>query len=271
MTIGAADLAAGHAVPPSAESYAVALRELKESGIPFLLGGAFALGRYTGIERETKDLDVFVHPGAARRVLGYFGRLGRHVDFAFPHWLGKVYFGHDVMDVIFSSGNGVARVDDRWFEHAPESDVFGMPVRLCPAEEMIWSKAFVQERERFDGADVMHLLARRGALLDWPRLLERFGRHWRVLLGHIVVFGFVYPDRRDEVPAWITAELIGRLSRERPDPLDRVCNGTLLSREQYLPDLQAGYRDARLEPVAYMTPSELAIWNRDIRPAGREK
>lgn len=270
MTIRAPDLP-GPSVPPSLDSYAVALRELRESGIPFLLGGAFAFGRYTGIERETKDLDVFVRPDAARRVLDYFARLGRQVDLAFPHWLGKVYFGQEFMDVIFSSGNGVARVDDQWFDHAPESDVFGMPVRLCPAEEMIWSKAFVQERERFDGADVMHLLARRGAELDWPRLLERFGHHWRVLLGHIVVFGFVYPDRRGEVPAWVTAELTGRLSRERPDPLNRICNGTLLSREQYLADLEAGYRDARLEPVSYMTSHEIEIWNGDIPGAGREK
>jgi hypothetical protein len=271
MRSEAADLAAGHVLPLSPGSYAVAVRELKTSGIPFLLGGAFALGRYTGIHRETKDLDVFVHPDHAHQVLDYFARLGRQVDFAFPHWLGKVHFGHDFMDVIFSSGNGVARVDDRWFQHAHESDVFGMPVRLCPAEEMIWSKAFVQERERFDGADVMHLLARRGSVLDWPRLLERFGPHWRVLLGHIVVFGFVYPDRRTEVPAWVTAELTGRLSQERADPLNRICHGTLLSREQYLPDLETGYRDARLEPVAYMTPRELEIWNLDIHPAGREK
>ena len=62
------------------------------------------------------------------------------------------------MDVIFNSGNGVARVDDLWFDHAPRTNVLGVIVRLSPAEEMIWSKAFIQERERFDGADVLHLL-----------------------------------------------------------------------------------------------------------------
>ena len=41
---------------------------------------------------------------------------------------------------------------------------------LCPPEEMIWSKAFVQERERFDGADVLHVFRTLGRTLSWDRL-----------------------------------------------------------------------------------------------------
>jgi hypothetical protein len=29
----------------------------------------------------------------------------------------------------------------------------------------------------------------------------RFGDHWRVLFSHIILFGFVYPDKRQNVPA----------------------------------------------------------------------
>jgi hypothetical protein len=257
-------------VPPA--PYADALCELVDSGIPFLVGGAFALGRYTGIARETKDLDVFVRPDDAPRVLEYFHRQGRDTNLTFPHWLGKVYFGHEFMDVIFSSGNGVARVDDQWFEYASVDDVIGVTVRLCPPEEMIWSKAYVQERERFDGADIMHLMACCGSSFDWRRLLQRFGPHWRVLLGHLVTFGFVYPDRRDVVPGWLLADLSDRLKTEGAERHARVCNGTLLSREQYQTDLRLhGYKDARLEPPAYMTPEALEIWNRDIRPPDEEK
>ena len=48
------------------------------------------------------------------------------------------------MDVIFNSGNGVARVDNLSLNHAPRTNVLGVIVRLSPAEEMIWSKAFIQ-------------------------------------------------------------------------------------------------------------------------------
>ena len=82
---------------------------------------------------------------------------------------------------------------------------------------MIWSKAFIQERERFDGADVIHLLRETGPSLDWPRLLMRFGDHWRVLLSHLILFGFVYPDKRQNVPAWVMDELMRRLSVSRPN------------------------------------------------------
>ena len=43
----------------------------------------------------------------------------------FPHWLGKAYRGDDFCDVIFSSGNGVCRVDDLWFEHSVPARVLG--------------------------------------------------------------------------------------------------------------------------------------------------
>src|SRR5206468_1316705 len=95
--------------------------------------------------------------------------------------------------VIFSSGNGVAKVDDEWFEHATAGRFLGEDIQLCPPEEMIWSKGFLLERERCDAADVIHLIHARGPRLDWERLLRRFGPHWRVLLSHLILFGFVYP------------------------------------------------------------------------------
>jgi hypothetical protein len=138
--------------------------------------------------------------------------------------------------------------------------VLGARVQLCPLEEMIWSKAFVQERERFDGADVVHLL-RAGRDLNWPRLLARFGDQWPVLLSHLVVFRFVYPDQRDGVPPGVIDDLTRRLADQRQEPSNRICYGTLLSREQYLYDVeQLGYLDARVEPLGSMTRVETTIW-----------
>ena len=185
---------------PAADFYIDALRKLQDTGIPFLVGGAFAFSHYSHVPRDTKDIDVFVKPDDCPRVLEAFAQLGYETEMPFPHWLGKIHAGEHFMDVIFSSGNGVARVDDLWFDHAPRTNVLGVIVRLSPVEEMIWSKAFIQERERFDGADVLHLLRETGPSLDWPRLLMRFGDYWRVLLSHLILFGFVYPDKRQNVP-----------------------------------------------------------------------
>jgi hypothetical protein len=146
-------------------------------------------------------------------------------------------------------------------------------VRLIPVEEMIWSKGFIMERERYDGADIAHLLHARAECLDWGRLLLRFGRHWRVLFSHLVLFGFIYPSERGRIPAWVTQELMRRLSRETASvpvvDASPVCRGTILSRSQYLPDIERrGYRDARLTHESAMNESDIEIWTEGIKVDG---
>ena len=255
--------------PETIDFYRRAMALLEEAKVPFLVGGAYAFARYTGIVRHTKDFDVFVHPRDFERALEAFAKAGYKTEKNFPHWLGKAYQGEDFVDVIFSSGNGVARVDRRWFEHAVDEEVLGRKTLLCPAEEMLWSKSFIMERERFDGADVAHLLHSRAEELDWQRLLDRFGEeHGRVLLSHLVLFGYIYPDDADRIPAWVMDDLLDRVRNERGSqgPERRLCRGTILSRSQYLLDVEeGGYRDARLEPVGPMSEDEIEIWTEAAR------
>ena len=68
--------------------------------------------------------------------------------------------------------------------------------RLVPAEEQLWSKAFVQDRDRFDGADVIHLILRAAAKIDWDSSPRFAGGHERVLLAHLILFGYAYPSER---------------------------------------------------------------------------
>jgi hypothetical protein len=254
--------------PPDTQAvYRHVLEALRDGGVEFLVGGAYAFTRYTGIERSTKDFDVFVRYVDRHRALDVLYDAGFETELTFPHWLGKAFWGDDFCDVIFSSGNGVAAVDDGWFDHAPTADVLGVRARICPAEEMLWSKAFVMERERYDGADVIHLIRCGAATLDWDRVLARFGDRWRVLLVNLVLFGFVYPGERTRVPAWVMNTLIDRLRGELADdaPVGRLCNGTILSRQQYLPDvLEWGYADGRLEPLGGMSAEEIADWTAAI-------
>jgi hypothetical protein len=248
--------------------YRAVMQELQSHDVPFLVGGAYAFASYTGITRDTKDLDIFVRPADHERALTILAQGGYRTELTFPHWLGKVYRAYDCVDIIFSSGNGLATVDEAWFEHAVPAPVLGTIRCLVPPEEMIWSKGFVMERERFDGADIAHLISAQAHRFRWRRLLDRFGEHWRVLLSHLILFGFVYPDERRKVPAWVMGVLLERLADDlRPDQprTPGLCQGTLISREQYLPDVEAGgYTDARMAPYGPLTPEEIAIWTADI-------
>jgi hypothetical protein len=255
------------ASPASQAVYRRVMESLRDGGVPFLVGGAYAFTPFTGIPRSTKDFDLFVAKEDIGRALEVLRTAGFDTELTFPHWLGKAYHGKDFVDLIFSSGNGVAPVDAGWFVNAPRGEVLGVDVLLAPAEEMVWSKAFVMERERYDGGDVIHLLRARAEQLDWQRVLDRFGPYWRVLLANLVLFGFVYPGERARVPAWVMRELLARLAPEleRNDDVGRLCQGTIISRQQFLPDvLEWGYTDGRLAPRGNMSAEEIADWTAAI-------
>jgi len=252
--------------PATREFYCQAIRTLREAEVPFLVGGAYAFERYTGIARHTKDFDIFIRPADLDRAMSVFTAAGYHTELSFPHWLGKAFCSGDFIDVIFSSGNGLARVDDEWFAHSVEAEVLGMPLHLSPPEEMLWTKAFILERERCDTADVAHVLRAQAEHLDWERLLRRFGDKWRVLLSHLTLFGFIYPCERHKIPVSVMEDLLSRLQAELHLPAgERVCQGTLVSREQYLVDVERwGYADARLQPRGNMTRPDVDHWTAAI-------
>lgn len=259
--------------PATAAFYRRALQLLTVADVPFLVGGAFAHACFTGIRRSTKDLDLFIRREDFERIASLAQAEGWHAEVTYPHWLGKVHAGKEFIDLIFNSGNGLTPVDDRWFRDNTEALVLGVPVRLANIEDSLLSKAFIMERERYDGADIAHLLHANAQHLDWAGLLERFGANWRVLLSHLTLFGFIYPDERQHIPRWVMETLIARLASETrcPPAQDlRVCAGTLLSREQYLHDVeQLGYVDGRLTAASTMTPQDVATWTEAI-PARQE-
>jgi hypothetical protein len=251
----------------ASEFYKRVIQVFQANDIDFLVGGAFAFVHYTGIGRDTKDLDLFIRRGDWDVVTDVLAEEGITTELTFPHWLGKAYGGRQrefFVDLIFSGGNGVAEVDDDWFANALRDESLGFPVRLMPVEEMIWSKAFLMERERFDGADVLHLIRARQKEINWPRLISRFGEHWRVLLSHLVLYQYVYPN--DPAPQHVIDELLDRAKTEsKADPGVRLCRGTLLSRAQYRVDVERwNYIDAREVPLGTMTPEEIDLWTRAI-------
>jgi hypothetical protein len=240
---------------------------LRAAEIPFLIGGAYVVEVYAGVSRSTKDFDLYIRPNHAKAALEALASAGYRTKLTFPHWLAKAIYDRDVLDLIFRAGNGLCEVDDSWFDRARDDELLGAPVKLCAPEEMIWMKAYIMERERFDGADIAHILRCWATEMDWPHLVRRFGPDWRVLLSHLILFGYVYPGERARIPFAVIEELITRLRNETktPGPED-LCRGTLLSRQQYLVDVQEwGFRDARLEERVQMNEQDIADWTGAIQ------
>lgn len=236
----AASLAPPIGVCAELQARARALEALIAAGVPFLVAGAYAFFAYTGIYRDTKDLDVMLlerDVPAARRALE---QVGFSTEVLNPRWIAKAYFGESFVDLIFSSSNGLGVVDECWFQHAREATILGHRCPIAPVEEILFTKAFVDERERYDGADVNHLIYACGEGMNWERLLARFGPHWEVLLSHVTLYRFVYPGARSRVPGWLVDELCERVLtqlRVGDDP-GSICRGKLLSSLQYRHDYE---------------------------------
>ena len=215
--------------------YAEVLSDLLDARVQFLVGGGYAVNFYTSARRPTKDLDIFTTARELPCLLSCLQHDGRTASVVDESWIGKVHFGEDFVDIIFGSSNGAVPVQERWLKHAREGHVLGVCVPLVSPTELIWSKVFVQKRQRHDGSDIANLILKQHDDIDWQRLIAYMDAHWEVLLCHVLSFRWIYPSERDAVPAWLLDELLERLRRQRehPPPGARLCRGRFLSSSDY--------------------------------------
>jgi hypothetical protein len=252
------------------EVYRRALQALNDAGVPYVVAGAYAIYEHTGIYRQTKDLDLFFEPSAvlpAARALRAAGFTMRLEDL---HWLAKGMIGDRFVDLIYGMGNGVALIDDQWFQHSRPGVLAAQPVRIAPVEELIWHRLFISERHRHDVSDILHLLVCLGDVLDWERLMMRVGPHWPLLLAQLQTFSYVYPGYRSNIPVWVMEQLIEQaradVGRDQEDAAD-VTRGTLISRFSFTIDTREwGFSDPRADLVrqARNHPAIRAIAESDV-------
>ena len=223
--------------------YKEAILLLKESGVPFMLGGAFALKVHTGVHRDTKDLDVFCRPKDFHKILKFFAAKGFETQLTDIRWLAKIFKDSYFVDIIFSSVNNICTVDDTWFSHAVKGECFGEELLFLSAEDLIWCKLYVQNRERYDAADINHVILKKGKEINWEHLLERLDKHehWHLLLAQLVIFQFVYPSEFQEiVPQWLFEKLLKRAANQYklPPTVVKVCRGPIIDQTQYSIDIK---------------------------------
>jgi hypothetical protein len=248
--------------------YRRALEALNGAAIPYVVAGAYAIYEHTGIYRKTKDLDLFFEPSAvpeAARVLRNAGFVTRLED---SHWLAKATDGPIFVDLIYGMGNGVARIDQGWIEYSRPGILAAAPVRIAPAEELIWHRLFINERHRHDMSDVVHLILCLGDTLDWNRLVARTGPNWPLLLAQLLTFNYVYPGYRSNVPASVVDELLRRArTPEEPGTDLDFTRGPLISRFSFSIDVREwGFVDPTIDLIraARQEPAIRAIIESDV-------
>ena len=127
--------------------YGDALTRLSSAGIPYLIGGAFAFAQYAKIERDTKDLDVWVHnsPQNSARVVGALRKFGaplEHDGITTETFTGR--------QVVYQIGIAPVRIDvlteitgvefpDAWGKRVA-STFFGVPVHFISRDDLVANK-----------------------------------------------------------------------------------------------------------------------------------
>jgi hypothetical protein len=247
-------------LPPEQKAhFCEVLSLMNEQGFRYVVSGAFALQEHTGIFRDTKDLDLFCTPRTATRALAFLKQRGFQIEVTDPIWLAKAWRGEFFVDFITGMSNGVIQVDDSWIDRAYPEKVLGVPARVLAPEELIASKVFVNFRERFDGADVVHVIFATKGKLDWQRLLHLVKGHTELLFWHLVLFHYVYPAHSHYVPHAIWDELIENFTRDLSEPEKKArFRGSLLDERMFaidvkewgLADLLAEARASKRERIA---------------------
>ena len=251
------------------EVYKRALEALNTAGVPFVVAGAYAIYEHTGIYRQTKDLDLFFEPSAvvpAARALREAGFVTRLED---EHWLAKATMGEHFVDLIYGMGNGIAFIDRGWTEHSHPGILAATPVRIAPAEELIWHRLFISERHRHDMSDIVHLILCMGDALDWRRLVDRVGENWPLLFSQVLMFTYVYPGYKGNIPAWVPEHLLARAKEEfaREEEQIDVTRGPMISRFSFTIDVREwGFADPRSELVNKVrsSPEVRAVVEADV-------
>jgi len=259
------------AASPDGGTYVEVLRTLDDAGLPCLVGGAHALTRYTSgravsIGGASDKPEVYLKPDDQRKALNALVHAGFRVEYVSPIAMARAIRGEECVDIVFAGMNGLGAVDDDWFRYAISADVTGYPVRVCPAEELLWRLAFVQQRTCDRQADIAPLILRQGRTFDWQRLLRRFHGHERVLLAHCILFGYVYPTEQSCVPDWVL-DYLNAAVRHEAEPHVKLCRGTLLSPDDYAEEIASHeFVDGRLKPHGPLSADDLDLIARAVCP-----
>jgi hypothetical protein len=182
-----------------------------EREIPFAIGGGLAVALYVPQRQSTKDIDIYIKPSDREELIEIVRDCGlRDYYEKLPydrHWIYRSYKDDSIVDVMWSMPNRRAVVDDEWLTRGPEMDVQGERVRALPAEELIWAKLYVLQRDRSDWPDILNILYATAPTLDWDHLIARVDGDAPLLEALLSIFGWLCPARGAQIPAAVRKKL----------------------------------------------------------------
>jgi hypothetical protein len=224
------------------------LSVLNAADVPYALGGAYAVYAYTGAWRDSKDLDVFLEPQDLKGALDALRAAGYDTEVRDRLWLAKVHRAPYFMDLLFAVRHTTSlKVGPHWFNSCRPAELLGVRTCLLAIEELIASKIYIASRDRFDGADIAHLIRSVEGRVEWRHVIELLGGDEEIVLWHLLFFHYVYPGHADYLPTGLMERAFQRVRQGWAEPRRaRSFRGMLLDPQVFAVDRDRwGYEDTR--------------------------
>ena len=193
------------------ELYQGVIDGCQRRGLSFAIGGGLAFSCYSEQQRWTKDLDLFI-PECQR---DEFIAVAAGVGFGDYHekkpydrsWIYRAVRNDVILDLIWEMANHRAKVDERWWTRGREVELHGRVMRAIPAEELIWAKIYILQRDRCDWPDVINVIHAQADALDWQHLIDNLAEDAPLLRGALSVYQWLCPQASERVPRWVLRRL----------------------------------------------------------------
>jgi len=195
-------------------TFADTVEALAAAEVPYLLIGGLSASAFAR-PRITDDIDVFVRPDMARKVLHALAAAGFETEETDDRWLFKAFKRGVLVDVIFRS-SGDVYLDDEMLERADMQEHWGVTAPLISPEDLLVIKAVATtEHGSHHWYDALAVIAR--CPLDWAYLMRRA----RQAGPRRVLSLLLYAESNDlAVPAEVIEALFEVVHPQLKDSLD---------------------------------------------------
>jgi predicted nucleotidyltransferase len=160
-----------------------AIEAVEESGIPYALIGGVAV-KELGRPRVTHDIDLFVKPDDAEKVLQVLHEKGFNIERRDLYWLYKAWKEEILVDIIFKS-KGDIYFDEEVRAHVRRIPFNGHLINAISPEDFIVIKASAHEEDLpHHWHDALAVLTQGN--LEWEYLLKRAKHSPRRVLALLI-------------------------------------------------------------------------------------
>ena len=152
------------------ETLKLAAATLRESDVPFVLGGGLAIWARGGPETE-HDVDFFVKPEDAERAVKALEQTGFRTEAPPEGWLYKGWRGDVMVDVIYAPSG--LTIDDEWLDRAEELEVHAVRMAVMQAEDVLVAKLLAMREHHLDYDSVLEIARTVREQIDWTDVRKR--------------------------------------------------------------------------------------------------